>query len=111
MHNKGNHVFSLARLARFMAERAEELGVMVLPETDAQRVLVTDGAVRGIRTGDKGRGRDGEPLGNYEPGSDIVARVIAPKFQESQHQGAYNQRGLLLRLAWDVLFQLIPDTR
>ena len=37
MHNKGNHVFSLARLARFMAERAEELGVMVLPETDAQR--------------------------------------------------------------------------
>src|SRR6478609_8737900 len=45
MHNKGNHVFSLARLARFMAERAEELGVMVPPETDAQRVLVTDGAV------------------------------------------------------------------
>ena len=60
MHNKGNHVFSLARLARFMAERAEELGVMVLPETDAQRLLVTDGAVRGIRTGDKGRGRQGE---------------------------------------------------
>ena len=28
MHNKGNHVFSLARLTRFMAERAEELGVM-----------------------------------------------------------------------------------
>ena len=47
MHNKGNHVFSLARLARFMAERAEELGVMVLPETDAQRLLV-DGR-RGAR--------------------------------------------------------------
>jgi hypothetical protein len=63
MHNKGNHVFSLARLGRFMAERAEELGVMVLPETDAQRLLVTGGAVRGIRTGDKGRGRQGEELG------------------------------------------------
>ena len=59
MHNKGNHVFSLARLARFMAEQAEELGVMLLPETDAQRLLVDDGAVRGIRTGDKGRGPPG----------------------------------------------------
>ena len=68
MHNKGNHVFSLARLARFMAERAEELGVMVLPETDAQRLLVTDGAVRGIRTGDKGRGRQGEELPDVRAG-------------------------------------------
>ena len=59
MHNKGNHVFSLARLTRFMAERAEELGVMLLPETDVQRLLVEGGSVRGIRTGDKGRGRAG----------------------------------------------------
>ena len=29
----------------------------------------------GVRTGDKGRGREGEELGNFEPGSDIVARV------------------------------------
>ena len=75
MHNKGNHVFSLARLARFMAERAEELGVMVLPETDAQRVLVTDGAVRGIRTGDKGRGRQGEELPTFEPGAELTAQA------------------------------------
>ena len=75
MHNKGNHVFSLARLARFMAERAEELGVMVLPETDAQRLLVTDGAVRGIRTGDKGRGRQGEELPTFEPGAELTAQA------------------------------------
>jgi electron-transferring-flavoprotein dehydrogenase len=31
--------------------------------------------VRGIRTGDRGRGRNGEELANFEPGSDIVARV------------------------------------
>ena len=29
----------------------------------------------GVRTGDKGRGRNGEPLPNFEPGSDILARV------------------------------------
>jgi electron-transferring-flavoprotein dehydrogenase len=31
--------------------------------------------VRGVRTGDRGRGRNGEELANFEPGSDIVARV------------------------------------
>jgi electron-transferring-flavoprotein dehydrogenase len=31
--------------------------------------------VHGIRTGDKGLGRDGRPVGAYEPGSDIAARV------------------------------------
>ena len=33
------------------------------------------GRVVGIRSGDKGRGREDEPLGNFEPGSDIVAKV------------------------------------
>ena len=31
--------------------------------------------MHGIRTGDKGLGRDGRPVGAYEPGSDIAARV------------------------------------
>jgi len=48
---------------------------MLLPETPAEKLLVDGGRVRGARTGDKGRGRDGEPLGNFEPGSDLVARV------------------------------------
>jgi electron-transferring-flavoprotein dehydrogenase len=74
-HNKGNLVFSLSQLGRHLAERAEELGVMVLPETDAQRLLVSDGAVRGVRTGDKGLGRDGEPLGSFEPGVEVRAQA------------------------------------
>ena len=48
---------------------------MILPETSAVKLLAADGRVRGVRTGDKGRGRDGEELGNFEPGADIVARV------------------------------------
>jgi electron-transferring-flavoprotein dehydrogenase len=38
-------------------------------------LLVEQGCVVGVRTGDKGRGHDGEELGNFEPGSDLVARV------------------------------------
>ena len=29
----------------------------------------------GVRSGDKGRGKDGEPLGNFEPGTDIKAQA------------------------------------
>src|ERR671922_23173 len=57
------------------AEKAEEAGAYILTETSAQQLLVEDGAVRGIRSGDKGRGKDGEPLGNFEPGADVTAKT------------------------------------
>src|SRR5213596_357295 len=75
MRNHGNYVASLSQLGRWMAERAEEAGATILPETAATTLLVSDARVRGVRTGDRGRGRHGEELGNSEPGSDIVARV------------------------------------
>ena len=75
MRNHHNYVVSLAELGRFLAEQAESGGAAILPETDAQKLLVADGRVQGIRTGDKGRGRDGQELGNFEPGSDIAARI------------------------------------
>jgi electron-transferring-flavoprotein dehydrogenase len=73
--NHGNYVISIAQLGRFLAERAEEAGVYVLSETAATTLLVEDGVVRGVRTGDKGRGRDGEPLSNFEPGTEVTARA------------------------------------
>ena len=49
---------------------------MFLPETSARRPpRRRQGGVVGVRTGDKGRGLHGEELGNFEPGSDLVARV------------------------------------
>jgi electron-transferring-flavoprotein dehydrogenase len=73
--NHGNHVTSVARLGRWLGEKAEEAGVYILPETSGYKLLVEDDKVVGVRTGDKGRGRDGEPLGNFEPGSDVVAKA------------------------------------
>ena len=75
MKNHHNFVASLSQLGRWLAEQAEEAGATILPETAATKLLVTDGRVRGIRTGDRGRGRAGEELGNFEPGSDVVARI------------------------------------
>ena len=48
---------------------------MILPETAGQKLLVDHGRVAGVRTGDKGRGKDGEPLANFEPGVDVTARI------------------------------------
>src|SRR5512133_2239153 len=75
MKNHGNYVASLSQLTRWLAEQAEEAGATILPETAAEKLLVEHGRVLGVRTGDKGRGRFGERLVNFEPGSDILARV------------------------------------
>ncbi|HET8606849.1 MAG TPA: electron-transfer flavoprotein:ubiquinone oxidoreductase [Gaiellaceae bacterium] len=75
MRNDRNVVYSVSQLGRWLAGQAEELGVTILPETDARLLLVSGGRTLGVRTGDKGRGRDGEQLANFEAGSDIAARV------------------------------------
>ncbi|MBA3413555.1 MAG: 4Fe-4S dicluster domain-containing protein [Actinobacteria bacterium] len=75
MRNHGNYVASLSQLGRWLAEQAEEGGATILPQTAAEKLLAPGGRVRGVRTGDKGRGRSGEELPNFEPGSDILARV------------------------------------
>jgi electron-transferring-flavoprotein dehydrogenase len=75
MVNHRNLVASVSRLGRWLAEEAEALGVTILPETSAEQLLVDGGRVVGVRTGDRGRGRGGEELANFEPGSDIAARV------------------------------------
>jgi electron-transferring-flavoprotein dehydrogenase len=75
MRNGGNYVTSLAQLGRWLGDKAEEAGATILPETTGHALLVGDGRVRGVRTGDRGRGKGGEELGNFEPGSDVHARV------------------------------------
>ena len=96
MKNHGNRVASLSELGRWLAGEAEEAGALLLPETAATKLLVDHGRVRGIRTGDKGRGRNGEELPNFEPGSDVVARltVLAEGTQGHLTSAAIEQFGL-----------------
>jgi electron-transferring-flavoprotein dehydrogenase len=73
--NHGNEVISVSALARFQQRQAEEGGGYVLTETAATQLIVQDGRVVGVRSGDKGRGKDGQPLSNFEPGTDIKAQA------------------------------------
>lgn len=75
MHNKGNWVISVSQLGRWMGAQAEEMGAFMLPETDCQKLLVDQGRVVGVVTGDKGRGKEGEELGTFEPGVEVHAKI------------------------------------
>ena len=73
--NHGNVVISVAELNRYLGEIAEEAGAYVLSETSGYKLLVEDGVVRGVRTGDKGRDKAGGEKSNFEPGNDIIAKA------------------------------------
>ena len=73
--NHGNYVVSVAELNRWLGEKAEEMGAYVLTETVGAKLLIDEGKVVGVRTGDKGRDKSGGEKGNFEPGSDVIAKA------------------------------------
>ncbi len=76
MRNHGNYVISLGDLCRWLARRAEGLGVEIFPGFAGARLLQDEqGRVCGVGTGDLGVGKDGEPGPNFQPGIDIRARL------------------------------------
>lgn len=75
MHNEGNYVISLGNLTRWLAEKAESLGVEIFPGFAAAEILYReDGAVKGIATGDMGVDENGQPKDSYMPGMELHAK-------------------------------------
>jgi len=72
MHNKGTYTGSLGNLCRWLAGKAEELGVEIFPGFPAAEILYNDdGSVKGVATGDMGVARDGSHRGDYQPGMEL----------------------------------------
>ena len=61
MNNHGNFIVSLGNVCRWLASKAEALGVEIYPGFAAAEVLYENGAVAGVATGDMGVGKDGKP--------------------------------------------------
>jgi electron-transferring-flavoprotein dehydrogenase len=76
MSNKGYYVASLGKLVKWLAAEAEEKGVQIFPEFPAAQILMDGDAVVGVRTGDQGVGKDGEPGPAYMPGMNIETRCV-----------------------------------
>ncbi|RFB97110.1 electron transfer flavoprotein-ubiquinone oxidoreductase [Rhizobium leguminosarum bv. trifolii] len=72
MNNHGNYIVSLGNVCRWLATKAEELGVEIYPGFAAAEVLYDDkGAVIGVATGDMGIEKNGEPGPNYTRGMEL----------------------------------------
>lgn len=76
LDNHGKYVVSLNKLIRWLAPIVEESDIMLIPEFPGAELLYDENnAVVGVRTGDKGIGREGHPKPGYQPGADILAKV------------------------------------
>ena len=73
--NHGNYVISLNHFTRWLAGLVESEGVDLFWGFAGQTVLFDGRRVIGVRTGDRGTGKDGQPRGTFEPGADILAKV------------------------------------
>ncbi len=71
MDNHGNFIGSLGNVTRWLGQQAEALGVEIYPGFAAAEVLVEDGKVVGIATGDMGVGRDGQPKAEFTRGMEL----------------------------------------
>ncbi|MCI5073457.1 electron transfer flavoprotein-ubiquinone oxidoreductase [Oricola sp.] len=72
MSNHGNYIVSLGNVCRWLAGRAEALGVEIYPGFAAAEVLYNeDGSVKGVATGDMGVQRDGTPGPMFARGMEL----------------------------------------
>src|SRR5438105_11687737 len=75
MSNHGNYVVSLGNVCRWLATKAEGLGVDIYPGFAAAEVLFNgNGAVRGVATGDMGIAKDGHRKESFTRGMELHAK-------------------------------------
>jgi electron-transferring-flavoprotein dehydrogenase len=76
LNNHGNYIINLPRLAQWLGAKVEAAGLNVFTSFAGRELLFDGGKLVGVRTDDKGVGRDGQPKSNYEPGYDIHAGIV-----------------------------------
>lgn len=74
LSNHGNFIVSLGEVCRYLARKAEALGVEIYPGFAAVEVLFNDGAVAGIATGDMGIAKDGRRKAGFARGIELCGR-------------------------------------
>lgn len=96
MHNAGNFIASLGDLCRWLAARAEALGVEIYPGFPAAALIEEEGHIAGVVTGDMGITKSGEKGPNFQPGMELRAAytVLAEGCRGSLSKQAIARFGL-----------------
>ena len=114
MRNHGHHVASICEIARWLGERAEELGVNLFTGFPADALLMRGERAVGVRTTPAGLDRDGNPGGGFMPATDLSARVtvlaegtrgpLAQAWREREGVGSANPQifALGVKELWEV---------
>ncbi|MBP1852458.1 electron transfer flavoprotein-ubiquinone oxidoreductase [Rhizobium halophytocola] len=116
MNNHGNYIVSLGNVCRWLAIKAEELGVEIYPGFAATELLYNEaGAVMGVATGDMGIEKDGTPGPNFTRGMELhgkytligegvrgsLAKQLIARFDLSKDREP-QKYGIGLKELWEV---------
>jgi electron-transferring-flavoprotein dehydrogenase len=74
MYNHGNHIASLSNVCKWLATQAEALGVEIYPGFPAADLVIENGVVKGVVTGDLGVAKDGHHKDGFTPGMNILGK-------------------------------------
>jgi electron-transferring-flavoprotein dehydrogenase len=71
MSNRGNYIVSLSNLCKWLGQQAESLGVEIYPGFPAHDVILEDGVMKGVITGDLGVAKDGHHKDSFTSGMEL----------------------------------------
>ncbi len=113
MSNRGNYIVSLSNLCKWLGQQAESLGVEIYPGFPAHDIILEDGVVKGVITGDLGVAKDGHRKDSFTPGMELrgkytffaegargsLSKILLAKFGlETQPQ----KYGIGLKELWEI---------
>jgi electron-transferring-flavoprotein dehydrogenase len=75
LQNHGNYIISLQQFGKWLSGLVEAEGVDMFSGFAGTELLMEGERVLGVRTGDRGIGRHGQPRAAFEPGVDVRAQV------------------------------------
>jgi electron-transferring-flavoprotein dehydrogenase len=115
MSNHGNFIVSLGEVCRYLARKAEALGVEIYPGFAAAELLFENNAVAGIATGDMGIGKDGDSKSGFTRGMELrgkytlfaegargsLSKILIERFELSQNRDP-QKFGIGLKELWQV---------
>jgi len=104
MKNHGNYIISLGNFCRWLGEQAQALGVQIFPGFTAADVIIEDGVVKGVLTGEFGISKQGERKESYQPSLEVRAKYTI--FAEGC-RGSISQR---LMQTFDLRAGVDPQT-
>src|ERR1700722_14702712 len=96
MSNRGNYIVSRSNLCKWLGQQAEALGVEIYPGFPAHELILEDGVVRGVITGDLGVAKDGHHKDSYTPG--MMLRGKYTLFAEGARGSLSKQLGRIFKL-------------